>query len=175
MCFLCVLALASDASTRGQVRGLKTFPLRMARHCESGARVGAFLAAHPAVASVAYCGLPDHPDHAMANALFTPGRGYSGMLSFEVRGGVAAGCAFVGALQLVNLAVSLGSVESLCEHPASMTHAMVPAQARAEGGITDGLVRLSVGYVKARRLCTPGRFLNGKHKQRSLVCPNAQN
>jgi methionine-gamma-lyase len=133
------------------VRGLRTLDVRMERHARNAARVAAFLEGHAAVAAVYYPGLPSHPDHELAKRQFR--NGFGGMLSFVVRaaaggGGdasAAAGQRVVEGVRLVNLAVSLGGVESLVEHPASMTHTMMPAAERRAAGIEDGLVRLSVG------------------------------
>ena len=140
------------------VRGLRTLDVRMERHARNAARVAAFLETHPAVAAVHYPGLASHPDHALACRQFK--QGFGGMVSFTVHGGAtgerkgecegeggaaAAGQRVVEAVRLVNLAVSLGGVESLIEHPASMTHTMVPAAERRAAGIEDGLIRLSVG------------------------------
>ncbi|MGR3984576.1 MAG: PLP-dependent aspartate aminotransferase family protein [Gammaproteobacteria bacterium] len=122
--------------------GLKTLHLRMRRHDESGLRIAQFLEAHPKVARVSYPGLASHPQHAIAKREMS---GYGGMLSFELKGGIPAGKALMNALQLCALAESLGSVETMITHPATMTHADVPAAERNARGLTDGLVRLSVG------------------------------
>lgn len=122
--------------------GLKTLHLRMKRHGESGQRVAEFLEAHPKVARVAYPGLPSHPQHAVARAQM---RGYSGMISFELTGGIDAGKALMNHVELCGLAESLGAVETMITHPATMTHADVPREDRVARGLTDGLVRLSVG------------------------------
>lgn len=123
-------------------RGLATLALRMERHCDNAERVAAFLARHPAVVRVAYPGLPDHPRHAVARRQM---RRFGGMISFEVKGGLAAGAAVMDAVRLCTLAVSLGDVRTLISHPASMTHSTVTPAAREAAGITDGLIRLSVG------------------------------
>jgi methionine-gamma-lyase len=125
------------------VRGLKTLDVRMERHARNAAAVAAFLEGHPAVARTFYPGLESHPDHALARRQFR--NGFGGMVAFEVSGGAAAGQQLVEGVALVNLAVSLGGVESLVEHPASMTHTMMPRGERLAAGITDGLIRLSVG------------------------------
>ena len=131
------------------VRGLRTLDVRMERHARNAARVAAFLEGHAAVEAVYYPGLPSHPDHALAKRQFR--NGFGGMLSFVVRAAAGGGDAAVAGqrvvegVRLVNLAVSLGGVESLVEHPASMTHTMMPAAERRAAGIEDGLVRLSVG------------------------------
>ncbi|MBI2849253.1 MAG: PLP-dependent transferase [Chloroflexi bacterium] len=128
------------------VRGLKTFALRMARHNENGLAVAEFLAGHPRVRCVHYPGLPQFPGHEIARAQMS---GFGGMIAFEVEGGVAGGMSLVNAVELCTLAVSLGDVSTLIEHPASMTHAGVPKDVRGGMGITDGLVRLSVGIEDA--------------------------
>jgi methionine-gamma-lyase len=122
--------------------GLKTFELRMQRHCENAAAVANFLAGHPAVAAVYYPGLPDHPGYAVAGRQMSS---YGGMLSFELKGGFTGGEALMNRVRLATLAVSLGNVDTLIEHPASMTHFLVPREARLRMGISDGLIRLSVG------------------------------
>jgi methionine-gamma-lyase len=122
--------------------GLKTFELRMQRHCENAIQVARFLAAHPAVAEVHYPGLEADPGHSIAaKQMFA----YGGMLSFELKGGMQAGIRLMERVKLATLAVSLGMVDTLIEHPASMTHGPVPREDRLNQGITDGLVRLSVG------------------------------
>ena len=122
--------------------GLKTFELRMQRHCENAMQVARFLAAHPAVEVVHYPGLEDDPGHAVAERQM---HSYGGMLSFELKGGMQAGIRLMERVRLATLAVSLGNVDTLIEHPASMTHGPVPREDRLNQGITDGLVRLSVG------------------------------
>jgi cystathionine gamma-lyase len=124
------------------LRGLKTLPIRMRRHCELAAQLATFLEVQPAIARVRYPGLPSHPQHALARRqMALPG----GMISCELRGGFEAAKAMLQATRLFVCAESLGGVESLIEHPASMTHAALPPEARAELGISEGLVRLSVG------------------------------
>ena len=122
--------------------GLKTLHLRMARHNESGMKIARFLEAHEKVAHVRYPGLPSHPQHNIAAAQMD---GFSGMISFELKGGIPAGKALMNSVQLCALAESLGAVETMITHPATMTHAEVPAEERHARGLTDGLVRLSVG------------------------------
>lgn len=123
-------------------RGLKTLPLRMERHCANAQRIAEHLEGHPQVEWVRFPGLPSHPQHALAKRQM---RGPGGVLAFSLRGGVPAGRAMMDAVRLCVLAVSLGGVESLIQHPASMTHASMGADARAQAHIGDGLVRLSVG------------------------------
>jgi len=124
------------------LRGLKTLHLRMERHQENALQLARFLQYHPKVERVNYPGLASHPQHLIAARQMS---GYGGMLSFEVKGGVEAGRKLMNSLELCSLAVSLGSVDTLVEHPASMTHAVMPKEMREQLGITDGLVRVSVG------------------------------
>jgi cystathionine gamma-lyase len=124
------------------LRGTKTLPLRMRAHAANAAVLAEFLLAHPCVEKVFYPGLPSHPNHAVAVRQMT---GFSGMISFVIKGGLPAARAFLTSLQVFALAESLGGVESLVEHPAIMTHASIPAHTRAQLGIDDGLIRLSVG------------------------------
>ena len=122
--------------------GVKTLSLRMARHAESALRVAQFLENHPKVARVSYPGLPSHPQHDIAKAQMS---GFSGMISFELVDGIEAGRTMMNSVELCGLAESLGSVETMITHPATMTHAEVPDDERRARGLTDGLVRLSVG------------------------------
>ena len=122
--------------------GLKTLHLRMARHSANGLEVARYLEAHPEVQRVSYPGLASHPGHAVAKRQMS---GFSGMISFELRGGIAAGRALMNAVELCSLAESLGAVETMITHPATMTHVDVPAADRHARGLSDGLVRLSVG------------------------------
>ncbi len=124
------------------LRGLKTLALRMERHCTSAQAVAEFLAAHPKVAEVYYPGLPEHPQHALAQRQM---RGFGGMVTAVLAGGLGEARRFLERCELFALAESLGGVESLIEHPGIMTHASVPAEIRAAHGISDSLVRLSVG------------------------------
>ena len=124
------------------LRGLKTLGVRVERHNQNAQRLAEYLAAHPQVASVSYPGLRSHLGHAIAARQM---RGFGGMLSFEVRGGFEAGVRCVEALRTCLLAVSLGGVESLVTHPASTTSIGIPKEHRERAGITDGLIRVSVG------------------------------
>ncbi len=124
------------------MRGVKTLALRMERHCASAARVAAWLEGHPAIERVYYPGLASHPQHALAKRQM---RGFGGMVSAVVKGGIEPTRRFLERCHLFALAESLGGVESLIEHPAIMTHASVPPEIRAALGVDDGLVRLSVG------------------------------
>jgi len=131
------------------LRGLRTLHARMRAHGENAAEVARLLASHPAVARVYYPGLESHPGHALARA---QQQGFGAMVSFELQGGTAEVRAFLGALRLFSLAESLGGVESLVAHPASMTHAAMAADARARAGIAETLIRLSVGIEDATDL-----------------------
>lgn len=122
--------------------GVKTLSLRMKRHAENAQKIAEYLEGHSKVARVSYPGLPSHPQHEIAKAQMD---GFSGMISFELTGGIPAGKALMNEVQLCGLAESLGSVETMITHPATMTHADVPAEERSARGLTDGLVRLSVG------------------------------
>jgi len=128
------------------LRGLKTLSLRMERHCTSALRIAEFLEAHPQVDGVIYPGLTSHPQHELAKRQM---RGFGGIITARIKGGLEGATRFLERCQLFTLAESLGGVESLIEHPAIMTHASVPPQVRAELGIDDGLVRLSVGIEDA--------------------------
>ena len=122
--------------------GLKTLEVRMDRHCANAMGIARFLEQHPAVERVNYTGLPQHPDHALASRQMTQ---HGGMLSFELGGGLEAGKQFMNKLQLCTMAPTLGDVDTLILHPASMSHAFIPKAIRMENGITDGLIRISVG------------------------------
>ena len=125
------------------LRGLKTLPLRMRQASESALAIARWLERDPRVAGVLYPGLPSHPQHALAVRQMQ--NGYSGIVTFFTQGGLPDARRFLERLELFTLAESLGGVESLVDHPAIMTHASVPAEARARLGISDSLVRLSVG------------------------------
>ena len=122
--------------------GVKTLHLRMERHAANAQRVAEFLEAHDKVSKVIYPGLASHPQHDVAKAQMS---GFSGMISFELSGGIPAGTTVMNSVQLCGLAESLGAVETMITHPATMTHAEVPATERHARGLSDGLVRLSVG------------------------------
>ncbi|HLO04624.1 MAG TPA: aminotransferase class I/II-fold pyridoxal phosphate-dependent enzyme [Symbiobacteriaceae bacterium] len=128
------------------LRGLKTLDVRVQRHCANAMQVAAFLDQHPMVERVYYPGLPHHPQYEIAQRqMSAPGS----LISFEVRGGLEAGRRFIERLELCQLAVSLGDVDTLIQHPASMTHSIVPREERMATGITDGLIRLAVGIEDA--------------------------
>ncbi len=122
--------------------GIKTLSLRMQRHCKNAQAIAQFLEDHPQVEKVTYPGLPSHPQHDIAREQM---EGYSGMISMELKGGIPAGISLMNSLELCSLAESLGAVETMITHPATMTHADVPKNERLARGLTDGLVRLSVG------------------------------
>ena len=124
------------------MRGTKTLHVRMARHEQSGRVIAEYLAAHPQVEKIIFPGLPSHPQHDLAKR---QQRGFGGMMSFVLKGGLEESRRFLSACQIFSLAESLGGVESLIEHPAIMTHASIPAAQRAALGISDGFIRLSVG------------------------------
>lgn len=124
------------------LRGLKTLELRMQRHCENARLAARLLAEHPAVERVYYPGLETHPGHETARRQM---RDFGGMLSFEVKGGKAAGMKLVNSLRLITIAVSLGDAETLIEHPASMTHSTYSEEELGEAGIAPGLIRISLG------------------------------
>lgn len=130
------------------LRGIKTLAVRMERHCDNAERIAKFLHDHPAIAKVHYPGLPDDPGHAIAKRQM---RRFGGMLSFEAKD--AKGIVDrLRRLEVITLAESLGGVESLIEHPATMTHKSVPVEQQRKQGITDGLVRFSVGIEDAEDL-----------------------
>ena len=122
--------------------GIKTLALRMERHCANALAVARWLSERPDVSLVHYSGLEEDPYHGLAEKQM---QGFGGMIAFELTGGLSAGVAMMNAVELCSLAVSLGTVDTLISHPASMTHSMVPVEDRIAAGITDGLVRLSVG------------------------------
>ena len=126
--------------------GLKTLHLRMQRHWENAEKIASFLEEHPKVSKVVYPGLESHPMHHIAKSQM---KGYSGMISFELEGGLEAGKKLMNSVDLCLLAESLGAVETMITHPATMTHAEVPREERLARGFEDGLVRLSVGIEDA--------------------------
>jgi methionine-gamma-lyase len=132
-------------------RGLQTYGLRMAAHNHNGLEVARFLESHPAVERVYYPGLPSHPQHDLARRQMTGG--FSGMLSFEVKGGYEAAYRAISRTEVCILAVSLGGVETLITHPASMIHTHQSAEEREIAGISPGLIRLSVGVEDSQDIC----------------------
>lgn len=128
------------------LRGLKTFEIRMQKHCENCKKVVEFLKNHPKIEKIYYPGIESHPNHEVAKKQM---RDFGAMVSFEVKGGKPAGEKLLNSLELCTLAVSLGSDETLIEHPASMTHSTYDPEALIEAGVPAGLVRLSVGLENA--------------------------
>ena len=124
------------------LRGVRTLPLRVGKAQMNAQKIAEFLEQHPRVEWVSYPGLPHHPGHGIAKKQM---EGFGAMLCFGVKGGLEEGKVFLNQLRLVTLAVSLGGVESLIQHPASMTHAGMPREERLAAGIRDEMVRLSVG------------------------------
>jgi methionine-gamma-lyase len=122
--------------------GLKTFEVRMQRHCENALAIARYLEGHAKVERVYYPGLESHPDYALAQRQMSSG---GGMIAFELKGGLQGGITLMEHLRLSTLAVSLGNIDSLISHPASMTHSTVSRKERLKMGISDGLVRYSIG------------------------------
>ena len=133
------------------LRGLKTLAVRMRQHEENALAVARFLEGHPEVETVNYPGLPGHPQHELAKKQMS---GFSGMVSFTLEGGAEAAYAAVQKTEVFHFAESLGGVESLITHPATMTHAAIPREQREARGVTDGLMRLSVGIEDKEDLIT---------------------
>lgn len=129
------------------IRGIKTLSVRMDRHCSNAMAVAKYLEAHPKVERVYYPGLPSHPQHEVAKKQMSD---FGGMVAFEVKGGLESGKTLLNNVKLCRLAVSLGDVDTLIQHAASMTHVLVPREERLKAGITDGLIRLSVGIEDYR-------------------------
>ncbi len=121
----------------------------MERHAQNAMKVAQYLATHPKVAKVTYPGLETHPQHALARKQM---KGFGGMMTFDIKGGLEAARTFLKTVKIFACAESLGGVESLIEHPAIMTHASVPKETREKLGITDGFIRLSVGIEDAHDL-----------------------
>ena len=128
------------------LRGLKTLAVRMERHCANAHRLATWLAEQPQIERVYYPGLPSHPGHELAKRQM---RDFGGMISMRMKGGGEAARRFLPRTRLFSLAESLGGVESLVCHPATMTHASIPAELRQARGVDDGLIRLSVGIEDA--------------------------
>jgi cystathionine gamma-lyase len=124
------------------LRGIKTLAVRMGEHERNALRLANYLEEHPAVKKVNYSGLKSHPQYTLANR---QAKGHGGMLSFEIRGGLEEAKRFLESVKVFALAESLGGVESLIEHPGLMTHASVPKDIREQVGLTDSLIRVSVG------------------------------
>ena len=128
------------------LRGIKTLAVRMQRHEENAMKIAKWLEAHDKVEKVIYPGLESHPQHVIAKEQM---RGFGGMITFFIKGGLEDSRAFLEKVRLFHLAESLGGVESLIEHPAIMTHASVPKEIRESIGISDNLIRVSVGIEDA--------------------------
>ena len=124
------------------LRSLKTLGVRMEKHCENAMKIATYLETHKAIEKVIYPGLKSHPHYEIANKQM---QGYGGMITLILKGGLDSAKLFLERTEIFSLAESLGGVESLIEHPAIMTHASIPPEIREEIGISDGLVRLSVG------------------------------
>ncbi|GIW23148.1 MAG: cystathionine gamma-synthase [Candidatus Sericytochromatia bacterium] len=131
------------------LRGIKTLALRMKEHNKNAMSIAKFLSNHEKILKVNYPGLESHPQHQLAKKQMT---GFGGMISFEVKGGIEAGIKVATSTKLFSLAESLGGVESLIGHPATMTHAAIPKEEREKIGLTDGLIRISVGIEDEKDL-----------------------
>jgi cystathionine beta-lyase/cystathionine gamma-synthase len=132
------------------LRGIKTLHVRMQRHCENGEKIAHWLRQHPKVGKVYWPGFEDHPNHAIAKKQM---RGFGGMISFELKNdSVEEARRVLSSTKVFSLAESLGGVESLINHPASMTHASIPREERIKNGLSDSLIRLSVGIEDAEDL-----------------------
>lgn len=135
-------AVLSPNDSYLMIRGMKTLEIRMQRHCENGMKVAEFLESHPEVEAVYYPGLESHPNHKIAKEQMN---GFGGIIAFELKSGLEGGKILLNNLEVCTLAVSLGDTETLIQHPASMTHSPYTREDRLAAGITDGLVRISVG------------------------------
>ena len=132
------------------LRGLKTLHVRVQRHCENGKAVAEFLKSHPKIDKLHWPGFPDHPNHAIAKSQM---RGFGGMISFTLKGdSLEEAFRMASSTKVFSLAESLGGVESLIGHPATMTHASIPKEMREKSGVLDSLLRLSVGIEDANDL-----------------------
>ncbi|UWR17354.1 methionine gamma-lyase [Sulfitobacter sp. M368] len=157
-------AVMSPMTAMLLLRGIKTLELRMERHCKTAAEVAQALEAHPAVLSVSYPGLDSFAQRDLARRQMA---NFGGMIPFEVKGGKAGGIAMMNRLTLIQRAVSLGDAESLIQHPASMTHSTYTPEERAEHGIAEGLVRLSVGLEGAADLINDLHAALGAHNMQA--------
>ncbi|WP_120505399.1 methionine gamma-lyase [Sulfitobacter mediterraneus] len=157
-------AVMSPMTAMLLLRGIKTLELRMERHCKTAAEVAQALEAHPAVLSVSYPGLDSFAQRDLARRQMAS---FGGMIPFEVKGGKAGGIALMNRLNLIQRAVSLGDAESLIQHPASMTHSTYTPEERAEHGIAEGLVRLSVGLEGAADLINDLHGALGAHNMQA--------
>ena len=147
-------------------RGLKTLGLRMERHCQSAQKIAEWLEKHSLVKNIRFPGLKSHPHYEIG---LKQHKGPGGMITFEVEGGIEAGKILMNSVKLCQLAVSLGGVETLIQHPASMTHFSMGKEAREAGGITNGLVRLSVGIENVDDLISDLQQAFAKVKDAQLV------
>jgi len=147
-------------------RGLKTLSLRMQRHCVNAQMIAEWLERHKLVKSIRYPGLKSHPNYELG---LKQHKGHGGMITIELDGGIEAGKVMMNSVKLFQLAVSLGGVESLIEHPASMTHFSMGKEARLAGGITDGLVRISVGIENVNDLIEDLNFALNEVEKVKLV------
>ena len=150
--FVCNAVGSTQAPWDGwlTLRGLKTLPLRMREHSRAALAVARYLESHPSVASVRYPGLASFPQRELA---VRQHRDHGGIIAFELRGGIEAARLMMARVKICSLAESLGAVETLITHPATMTHAPIPPDERRAAGISDGLVRLSVGLEDTRDIC----------------------
>jgi methionine-gamma-lyase len=138
----------------------------MQRHCENALKIAEWLEKHPQVKSIRYPGLKSHPHYEIGKR---QQKGPGGMITFEIEGGLEAGKILMNSVKVYQLAVSLGGVESLIQHPASMTHFSMGKEARLAGGITDGLVRISVGIENADDLIADLEQAFDKVKEANLI------
>lgn len=146
-----MLGVAPSPQDAWQINvGLKTFELRMQRHSKNAMAIATYLQSHDKVEEVCYPGLGNDPYHQLAKKQMI--NGYGGMVSFKVKGGAENGIAFTNSVTIPTLAVSLGNVDTLIQHPASMTHAAIPKEEREKAGITDNIIRLSVGIENVEDL-----------------------
>lgn len=150
-------------------RGIRTLALRMQRHCENALKIAMYLEKHPAIEWIMYPGLKSHPQYEIG---LKQQKGHGGMITFELKGGFEAGKRLMNSVKLCSLAVSLGGVETLIEHPASMTHFSMGPEGRKAAGIREGLVRLSVGIENADDLIEDLEQALGQIENRKEVKDN---
>lgn len=152
------------------LRGLKTLPVRMDRHCTNGQKLAEFLEQHPLVSKVYYPGLPSHSGHQYLGKQM---RGAGGVVGFELNANLEEGAHFINSVELFSIAVSLGDAESLIQHPASMTHSPYTQEERLAAGISDGLIRISVGLEHADDLIADLNQALNKINEARMVTPSA--
>lgn len=152
------------------LRGLKTLPVRMDRHCSNGQKLAEFLEQHPMVSKVYYPGLPSHSGHKYLGKQM---RGAGGVVGFELNANLEEGAHFINSVELFSIAVSLGDAESLIQHPASMTHSPYTQEERLAAGISDGLIRISVGLEHADDLIADLDQALNKVIEARVVTPSA--